>query len=269
MSKPSYFNFMDFPVPHPLIAGLTSIVVIVASISLGYYLGRSIAQRGIDKSSAPISSVVAAVLGLLAFTLAFTFNIAATRFDARKKLVLEEANAIGTLSLRSQLLSSELASKMKPLIKEYVNLRIEGAENEQLLANAISRSEELQSEMWKIAKSIAIESPQSQITHLFINALNSVIDLQESRVTVRLYYRIPPIAWILLTFVTVASMLGVGVQFGTANHFSWVATIILAFAFSAVVVLVADLDNPSSGFLRTNQRPIMDLLRSISSASQS
>jgi len=51
-----------------------------------------------------VSALQAALLGLLALLLGFTFSMALTRFDTRKELVLEEANAIGTTYLRARLL---------------------------------------------------------------------------------------------------------------------------------------------------------------------
>jgi hypothetical protein len=45
--------------------------------------------------------LVGATLGLLAFILAFTFGLAAARFDTRRQVVLDEANAIGPTYLRA------------------------------------------------------------------------------------------------------------------------------------------------------------------------
>ncbi len=42
-----------------------------------------------------IGGLQTALLGLLALLLGFTFAMSVTRFEARKNLVLEEANAIG------------------------------------------------------------------------------------------------------------------------------------------------------------------------------
>src|SRR5438477_2003363 len=70
----------------------------------GYRLGRWRHARSEDEKDAPVGAMVAAILGLLAFMLAFTFSLAALRFDARRETVLEEANAIGTTYLRAKLL---------------------------------------------------------------------------------------------------------------------------------------------------------------------
>ena len=48
--------------------------------------------------------MVADALALLAFMLGFTVGLAASRFDVRRGLVIDEANAIGTTSSRGGLL---------------------------------------------------------------------------------------------------------------------------------------------------------------------
>ena len=63
-------------------------------------------DRSEKKEGGQEGYVVSAVLGLLALLMGFTFSLAVDRFDARRVLVLQEANAIGTAYLRAQLLAS-------------------------------------------------------------------------------------------------------------------------------------------------------------------
>ena len=56
-----------------------------------------------------------AVLGLLALLMAFTFALAIDRFDTRRHLVLEEANAIGTTYLPKE--------SAKPGVKIEIEIR--------------------------------------------------------------------------------------------------------------------------------------------------
>jgi hypothetical protein len=78
--------------------------VVLMSVSIGYGVGRYEKGHPEDNHEPGIGAIVGATLGLLAFLLAFTFGEAAARFDVRKQLVLDDANAIGTSYLRSQLL---------------------------------------------------------------------------------------------------------------------------------------------------------------------
>ena len=67
--------------------------------------------------------MVAATLGLLAFILAFTFGLAASRFDSRMQVLLDEANAIGTTYLRAGMLP-EQGKQIRALLREYADARL-------------------------------------------------------------------------------------------------------------------------------------------------
>ena len=83
---------------------LTIVVLVLAAIEGGYRLGSYRHRQEGREKEAPVGAMVGATLGLLAFMLAFTFGMAASRFDTRKQLVLDEANAIGTTYLRTAML---------------------------------------------------------------------------------------------------------------------------------------------------------------------
>jgi hypothetical protein len=72
----------------------------------------------------PTGLLVGSTLGLLAFILAFTFGLAAARFDTRRQVVLDEANAIGTIYLRAGMLP-ERREEIRTLLRNYVNTRLE------------------------------------------------------------------------------------------------------------------------------------------------
>jgi hypothetical protein len=67
--------------------------------------------------------MVGAALGLLAFILAFTFGLAAARFDNRRQVLLDEANAIGTTYLRAGVLP-ERSEQIRTLLRDYVSTRL-------------------------------------------------------------------------------------------------------------------------------------------------
>src|SRR4051812_10427232 len=81
-----------------------TIVVVLLSIEAGHRLGQFRRRHSEDEKEAPVGAIVGATLALLGFVLAFTFGVAASRFDARRQIVVEEANAVGTTFLRAGLL---------------------------------------------------------------------------------------------------------------------------------------------------------------------
>ena len=116
--------------------------------------------------------------------------------------------------------------------------------------------------LWANAVAVGTQSPNSIVVGLFVQALNEMIDLDESRVTA-IRNRIPDSIWFVLYFVTILSMAAMGYQFGLTGERSWAVTIFLALAFAAVILLIADLDRPQLGFVRVSQQAMIDLVNKI------
>ena len=104
---------------------ITAVVVLV-SAEVGWRLGNYRRQLPHHEKDAPVGAIVGATLGLLAFLLAFTFGMAASRYDTRRQLVLQEANAIGTTYLRADMLPEPQRSEIRNLLREYAALRVGG-----------------------------------------------------------------------------------------------------------------------------------------------
>ena len=218
-----------------------------------------------EEKDAPVGAMVAAILGLLAFMLAFTFSMAASRFEARRQVVLEEANAIGTTYLRTRLLPEPQRTEAAKLLREYVDVRVRGV-REGKVAEALARSEELHEQLWSQATAAAAKRPGSIMIGLFIQSLNEVIDLHAKRVLVGLRSRIPVSIWGVLFGLTVVGMASTGYQAGLSATRRSPAMFLLVLAFAGVLFLIADLDRPREGFLRVSQAAMTDLQRSMQPA---
>src|ERR1700752_1969178 len=118
------------------------LMVVLLSVEFGYRLGKYRRSRREDEKEAPLGTMVGATLGLLAFILAFTFGLAASRFDNRRQLVLDEANAIGTTYLRAGMLP-EHGQQFRDLLRAYVAARLDALQPGKLV-EGIHRSEEIQ-----------------------------------------------------------------------------------------------------------------------------
>lgn len=241
------------------------VVVVLLSIEAGYWLGRYRHRHSEDEKEAPVGAIVGATLALLGFILAFTFGLAASRYDARRQIVVEEANAIGTTYLRAGLLPDGRGVKIRKLLCEYVDARLAGVQTgniEQLL----SRSDELHRQLWKEAEAVGQEHPNSIVVGLFIQSLNETIDVHSKRVLVGLQNRLPGALWATLYLVTMLTMAGVGYHEGLTNSRRSLAIVVLVLTFSAIMTLVADLDRPREGFFTVSQHAMIELRKGMNDA---
>lgn len=234
------------------------IAIVLLAIEGGYRLGRYRRQRSEQEKEAPVGAIVAATLGLLGFLLAFTFGLAASRFEARRQVLLDEVNAIGTAYLRAGLLAEVPRTEIRKLLREYVDARLEGVQPGKV-EQAIRRSEELHGRLWAQAVAVGEKDPGSIMAGLFIRSLNEMIDLHSKRLLVGLHSRIPGIIWAALYLVTILTMAAFGYHAGLMRTSRSLAVLALAITFSAVMMLIADLDRPQEGLLQVSQRAMVDL----------
>ena len=237
------------------------LLVVLFSVEFGYRLGKYRRSRREEEKEAPVGTMVGATLGLLAFILAFTFGLAAARFDTRRQVLLDEANAIGTTYLRAGMLP-ERGEEVRRLLRDYVAARLEAVQPGKL-AEGIRRSENAQQQVWTEAEVIAEKNPNSIIVGLFVQSLNEMIDLHAKRVQAAVRSRIPGAIWLGLFAVAVLSLAAMGYLEGLSGTRRSLAVIAVAITFSVVIELIADLDRPQEGVLRVSQQALLDVQRSM------
>jgi hypothetical protein len=238
-----------------------TLLLVLLSVEGGYRLGRYRHKVSSREKEEPVGAMVGSTLGLLAFLLAFTFGLAATRFDARRTVVLDEANAIGTTYLRAAMLP-EYRDEVRTLLQDYVDVRLEVVRTKDV-GVGVRRSEALQGQLWNRAVGLGQKHPGSIVVGLFVQSLNEVIDLHAKRLAATLRSRIPDVIWAGLYGVAVLAMGGIGYQTGLAGNSRSVEILVVAVAFSLVIWLIADLDRPGEGFLTVSQQAMLDLRSSM------
>src|SRR5436190_16157300 len=108
---------------YPLLVFLVSLIVLSVSINLGSKVLKKI-FRPTGEIQDDLSIILNGTLTLLGLIIAFTFSMAIIRYDNRKLLEEEEANAIGKEYLRAGLLPDSDASKVRVRIRNYYDQRI-------------------------------------------------------------------------------------------------------------------------------------------------
>ena len=233
-----------------------AVLMILVAADSGFRFGQYQRARGEDEKEAPVGAMVGSTLGLLAFILAFTFSLAATRFDTRRSLLLDEANAVGTTYLRAATLPDR-GPEIRALLREYVDIRVAAAQQRLEFTEARRRSEELQNRLWADAAALGKAQHGSIVVGLFIQSLNEVIDLHAMRLAA-LRNRIPTVIWISLMFLAVMAFASMGYHAGLSRAGRSPAAIALTLCFAVVITLIIDLDRPAEGLLTTNQQALID-----------
>ena len=116
---------MNYTLFTPLFT-LSLLLGMLLCLEVGRRIGlrrRAQAAEGTVPGNGAIEGAVFALLGLL---VAFSFSGAATRFDTRRQLIVEETNAIGTAYLRLDLLPTEVQPTLRARFRQYLATRLEG-----------------------------------------------------------------------------------------------------------------------------------------------
>jgi hypothetical protein len=231
----------------------------------GLRLGRRrLAVEG-EGARTGLGAIEGAVFGLMGLLIAFAFHGAASRFDARRQLVVQEANDIGTAYLRLDLLDPAAQPKLRDLFRRYVDARLEVYRRLPDVAaarEALSRATALQRDIWTAAVEGA--RGEAQATMLLLPAINAMIDVTTSR-TVALQTHPPPVVFGMLGFLAVACSLLAG--YGMAGAPS--RSVLHVFGFAAIltvtVYVILDYEFPRHGFIRLDaaDRLLVDVRESM------
>lgn len=237
------------------------LLLVLLSIESGYRLGRYRSGRSEHEVESPVGAMVGATLGLLAFMLAFTFGAAADRYDARRQILLDETNAIGTTYLRAEMLPGR-GEDIRKLLRVYVDMRLEAVYSGNI-AEGMRQSEQVHGQLWAQAVALGESHPTSIVVGLFVQSLNEVIDLHTKRITVGGRNRIPGAIWLSLLGVAVLGLGAMGYHAGLVGTTRSLAQLAVGLAFSLVIGLIADLDRPQEGGLTVSQQVLVDLQQSM------
>jgi hypothetical protein len=249
------------------VALLSAVAVFFGMLFLyeaGRRMGVSRLSRDPDGVSRGAGPVEAAVFGLLGLLLAFSFSGAASRFEARRHLVAEEANAIGTAYLRIDVLPADAQPQMRQLFRRYLDARIQAyADVSDLVATQakLSEGEALQGQIWAAAAAACRRTdaaPSASI--VLLPALNAMIDITTTRLVASLNHP-PSIIFVLLAALSLVSAALVGYGTSGTKRRSWFHMVILSAAMSVTFYVILDLEHPRLGLIRVDSadQVLMDL----------
>ncbi len=239
------------------------------ALEVGFRLGARRQTKTDEPEKSHVSALHGATLGLLALLLGFTFAMSVSRYETRKTLMVDQANAIGTAALRARMLPAPHANQAYALLREYTESRLQynaaGMDNAAIVA-AEARANGLENQLWSISTAVITEDPHSQIANLFTQALNDMFDLREKR-RFALDDQVPTAVTFLLYAVAIIAMGLVAYSCGLNGRRRISPNLTFAFLIALALVIILDIDSPRAGFVLVSQDSLLRLQQSFTPAS--
>jgi hypothetical protein len=231
----------------------------------GFRLGRKAGARVAGKTTPRLGTIEGGVLALLGLLLGFTMSMAVARYEVRKQLVLEEANAIGTSHLLTRLLPDPERAEIESLLREYVVIRLQYSgirDNLDRLQANRGQAARLQNEFWTRAVDYGLKDPNPVRVGLLLQSLNKVIDLESAR-WMALQDQVPAAVIYVNGIVALSAAILIGYAFGFEGRRQIFPTSMLVLVITVAFAVIIDLNRPRQGFILVSQQPLIDLQRQL------
>jgi hypothetical protein len=251
--------FYDVPI---WVSGLWVIVVLLVSIELGFRLGLRQQETWANAPSGGGNLVLTAMFALLGLTLAFTYNAGASRYDNRKQVVIIEANALGTVFLRANLVDEPGRTELKRATLDYARSRVSrdsGFITTKQQQRRIEESVRMLDRLWPITEQIIKQREPGPIELFLAAAVNTVIDVHAARVA-GIMDRLPATVLWLLTFIAAASLAVAGFNAGLSGRISRGRMTTFATVLATVMLVIMDFDRPTDGLIQIGQESIYQVI---------
>jgi hypothetical protein len=241
--------------------GLGLAALMLVACEAGFWLGRRSATSAHPKALENAMSWQAAVLGLAALLIGFTFAMAVTRFDRRREVLVGEANAIAMTFHRSELLDADVGDVIRRLLRHYVDLRVElfdGSTDPKRAAVLEQASTEVQSQIWERLVRVARDDPHSITVGLTLQAANEMFERAAERRAGR-EIPVPPTVFLVVILVSAIAVASIGYPLGLGSARMSFGMLVIPLLVAGVIMLVLDIASPSVGVVRVPDFPMLRL----------
>jgi hypothetical protein len=247
---------------------LLTLGILFVAFEAGFLLGRHRYNRFNTEKDSLVGPMVGAMLGLLAFMLTFSFGVAASHFNTRRHLVLDEANAIRSTYGMAKMLGEVPCDQSRDLLREYVDIRLQDFKSSEEVMVAVSQSNEIQDQLWSIAMTGDANGTGTPSAWLYVQSLSDMVNMQAKRLNYGEYRKISASIWIVLYGLAFLSMSAMGYHAGLVGIRGFFVYPVLILAFSIVMVLIYDLDQPKQTLFKVSQRALVDLQQRIAKSAE-
>lgn len=212
-----------------------------------------------DDDTEGLGVVDAAVFGLMGLLLAFSFSAAAERFDARRKLVVQEANDIGTAYMRLSLLPAADQPALRQKFREYLDSRLDTYKDMKdidRIKACLLKSQSIQNEIWTLAVASAAKSPTTTAGMLLLPSLNEMFDTMTDREGAMRIHT-PGAVFVLLVLVLILCAMLAGFRLGSTAHWSGLHRLSFVVILALTYYFIIDLEHPRLGLITVSDIDLM------------
>lgn len=246
-----------------IIVGLLALMLV--SNEVGFRFGMRDFRRETEVSRTVSNALKGSIFGLVALLLGFSFSATTSRYDLRQRIVLDQANAVGTCYLRAQLLSDEHSDAIQGVLRKYVDERIDlfdAGRDADATAEHRTRIKQYLTDLWTAVETANDADPEVVRNSMIVSAANDVIDLSSTRDWANHNHLPDPVLALLLVSVVMSSLLlgHSSGQSGRRHPGLWLASNVV---FGLVLFVVLDFDRPRRGLIQIDQRPLLELRESL------
>jgi len=239
-------------------------LLLIALLYVGALLRRRKGRGGEDEDDMFENLSASAILGLLALLLGFSFALALDRFDLRRSMTLQEANAIGTTYLRSQLMEEPYRTRFRGLLQDYTAHRITIARtaDPDLQRSLSARTDQYRRRMEAMTLEAIRPIYNTEFGSSFMESMNETLNVGAARKAARLATIPARVLATLLIYLAVTSLIvGFVMERGRERWAAAALMLMLAISYG----LILDIDQPNRGSIRESQGPMEDVLRAMRS----
>lgn len=246
---------MNYPTIFLLVA-VGVFIGMLGAVEIGKRIGIRRMRPEDGKEQSAFGLLDGAVFGLLGLLIAFTFNVAGARFDDRKEIAIQEANAIGTAYLRLDLLPVESQSGPRDLFRQYVDMRLETYRKLPDLEAAeisLAQMKDLQQRIWLTSVAACQAAGSVATTNLLLTALNEMFDLATFRIAGQRLMHTTIEVYVMLCVLAIISALLVGYTLASTKRIQWIHVLSYASMVAITIYVILDLEYPRVGLIRLDQ----------------
>ncbi len=236
---------------------LLYISILFAALEFGYFVGQRLHASWKNADPTNGQNILISMFAVLGLMLAFTYGAAVDRFDASKRAVVMEANAMRTAFLRANLVVEPGRTELKQALLDYARTRIVKQDihrSEKKFQELIQKSLQVQSKLWPLTVEFAEQDSISLF--LLATSVNQIIDAHTIRLAA-IKDKLPISAVIMLILVAAASLAVAGFNGGIAGRLNRWRMMAFALILVGVMLVIHDFDHPVDGFIHVSHDSIV------------